>query len=64
MSDPKASITDLFALAAETKLQITKSHSFPFLKTFTMRFHVHHGNKHNLVTNYTVVHKKLTHILH
>lgn len=26
MSDPKASITDLFALPAETKLQVTKKH--------------------------------------
>lgn len=28
-----------------------------------MRFHVHHGNKHNAVTNCTVVQNKLTYIV-
>lgn len=32
MSDPKANITDLFALAAETQLQITKNPLIPFLE--------------------------------
>lgn len=29
-----------------------------------MRFHEHHGNKHIVITNYTVVHNKLTYIFH